>query len=274
LIGHTQGKEETAMRARTNGIDINYVIEGDGPWLVMSHSLACNIGMWDPQAPALAKRFKVLRFDTRGHGASDAPAGDYSLDMLADDVKGLFDHLGIRECHWVGLSMGGMIGQTFALKYPGIFKSITLCDTASRYPAGAAEIWAGRVKVAREQGMEALVPPTLERWFTEGFRKSQPAKVSRIADSIRQTPVNGYAGCCAALPKIDTTDRLKDIKCPALIICGEQDMGTPLAMSQAIHAAMPGSTLAVLPNAAHISNVEQPELFSAALDPFLAKVAA
>jgi 3-oxoadipate enol-lactonase len=262
------------MRARTNGIDINYVVEGEGPWLVMSHSLACNTGMWDPQAPALSRRFKVLRFDTRGHGASDAPAGDYSLDMLADDVKGLFDHLGIRECHWVGLSMGGMIGQTFALKYPGIFKSITLCDTAARYPDGAAEIWAGRVKVAKEQGMEALVPPTLERWFTEGFRKSQPAKVSRIADSIRQTPVNGYAGCCAALPRINTLDRLKDIKCPALVICGEQDMGTPLAMSQAIHAAMPGSTLAVLPDAAHISNVEQPELFSAALDPFLAKVAA
>lgn len=261
------------MRARTNGIELHYTIDGEGPWLVMSHSLACNVHMWDPQVPALAKRFKVLRFDTRGHGRSDAPAGPYTLDMLADDVKGLFDHLGIRECHWVGLSMGGMIGQTFALKYPGLFRSIALCDTASRYPEGAAEIWAGRVKVATEQGMEPLVPPTLERWFTEGFRKAQPEKVAAIAGMIRATPVAGYAGCCAALPKIDTTDRLKEIKCPALVVCGEQDMGTPLAMSQAIHAAMPGSELVVIPNAAHISNLEQPEAFDAALGRFLARVA-
>jgi 3-oxoadipate enol-lactonase len=260
------------MRARTNGIELHYTIDGEGPWLVMSHSLACNVHMWDPQVPALAKRFKVLRFDTRGHGRSDAPAGPYTLDMLADDVKGLFDHLGIRECHWVGLSMGGMIGQTFALKYPGVFRSIALCDTASAYPEGAAEIWAGRVKVATEQGMEPLVPPTLERWFTEPFRKAQPEKVAKIANMIRETPVAGYAGCCAALPKINTTARLKEIKCPALVICGEQDMGTPLAMSQAIHAAIPGSELVVIPNAAHISNLEQPEAFDAALGRFLARV--
>jgi 3-oxoadipate enol-lactonase len=260
------------MRARTNGIELHYTIDGDGPWLAMSHSLACNVHMWDPQVALLARRFKVLRFDTRGHGASDAPPGPYSLAMLADDVKGLFDHLGIESCHWVGLSMGGMIGQTFALAYPGVFRSIALCDTASRYPAGAADIWAGRVRVATEQGMEPLVPPTLERWFTEGFRKSQPETVARIADMIRATPVAGYAGCCAALPKIDTTDRLGEIECPALVICGEQDMGTPLAMSQAIHAAMPGSELVVIPEAAHLSNLEQPQAFSAALERFLSRV--
>jgi 3-oxoadipate enol-lactonase len=261
------------MRARTNGIEMHYTVDGAGPWLVMSHSLACNVHMWDPQVPELAQRYKVLRFDTRGHGETDAPPGPYTLDMLADDVKGLFDHLGIRECHWVGLSMGGMIGQTFALKYPGVFRSIALCDTTSAYPEGAAALWEGRVKVATEQGMEPLVPPTLERWFTEGFRKAQPEKVATIADMIRATPVPGYAGCCAALPKINSTARLKEIACPALVVCGEQDMGTPLAMSQAIHAAMPGSELVVIPNAAHISNLEQPEAFTAALGRFLARVA-
>jgi 3-oxoadipate enol-lactonase len=260
------------MRARTNGIELHYTIDGEGPWLVMSHSLACNVHMWDPQVPALAKRFKVLRFDTRGHGQSDAPPPPYTLDTLAADAKGLFDHLGIREAHWVGLSMGGMIGQTFALNYPGVLKSLTLADTASAYPEGAAALWAARVKVAQEQGMEALVPPTLERWFTPGYREAQPDKVARIADMIRQTPVPGYAGCCAALPQINTTARLKEIACPAMVVCGEQDMGTPLAMSQAIHAAMPGSELVVIPDAAHISNMEQPEAFTAALERFLARV--
>lgn len=260
------------MRARTNGIELHYTIDGEGPWVVLSHSLACNVHMWDPQVPALAKRYKVLRFDTRGHGQSDAPPPPYTLDMLADDVKGLFDQLGIREAHWVGLSMGGMIGQTFALRYPGVLKSIVLADTTSRYPEGAAALWAARVKVAQEQGMEALVPPTLERWFTPGYRAAHPDKVARIADMIRQTPVPGYAGCCAALPQISTTARLKDIGCPAMVVCGEQDMGTPLAMSQEMHAAMPGSELVVIPDAAHISNLEQPEAFTAALERFLARV--
>ena len=260
------------MRTRTNGIELHYTIEGEGPWLTMSHSLACNVHMWDPQVADLAKRYKVLRFDTRGHGRSDAPAGAYTLDQLADDVKGLFDALGIRETHWVGLSMGGMIGQTFALRYPGVFKSITLADTTSGYPEGAAALWAGRVKTAEEQGMEPLVQPTLERWFTAGYRESHREEVARIAGMIRATPVAGYAGCCHALPKIDTTARLKEITCPALVICGEQDMGTPLAMSQEIHAAMPGSQLVVLPNAAHISNMEQPAAFSAALNAFLGRL--
>jgi pimeloyl-ACP methyl ester carboxylesterase len=120
-------------------IDINYEIEGNGPWLTMSHSLACNLNMWDPQMPALTKKFRVLRYDTRGHGQSSAPAGEYTLEQLADDVKGLLDALKIKQTHWAGLSMGGMIGQTFALKYPGLFQSMVLADTTSRRPPDAAK---------------------------------------------------------------------------------------------------------------------------------------
>ena len=261
------------MRIETNGIRIHCEVEGEGPWLAMSHSLACNLSMWDNEARALSRRFKVLRFDTRGHGQSDAPPGAYSLEMLADDVKGLFEALGIRQVHWVGLSMGGMIGQTFALRYPGVFRSLVLADTTSRYPAEAWPVWRDRIRLAETQGMEPLVAPTLERWFTGPFRAAHPERVAPIADAIRSTPVAGYVGCSHAIPKIDLTARLKEIVAPALVIVGEDDPGTPIAMAREIHDAMPGSELVVLPRAAHLANVEQPEAFGEALARFYARIA-
>jgi 3-oxoadipate enol-lactonase len=262
------------MKASTNGIELEYSIEGNGPWLAMSHSLACNSRMWDEQMPLLTRRFKVLRFDTRGHGDSDAPAGAYTLEQLADDAKGLFDVLGIRTAHWAGLSMGGMIGQTLALKYPGVLTSLVLADTSSRIPEEAAPVWAERIKVAETKGMEPLVQPTLERWFTAPYRAAQPAQMKRIGDMIRATPVAGYVGCCQAIPKLDLTGRLKDIKVPALVIVGDQDAGTPPAMSHAIHENLPGSALVIIPSAAHLSNVEQPAAFDAALAKFYDRIGA
>jgi len=267
--GHRRGGH--AMKTETNGIETNYTIDGDGPWLVLSHSLACDVSMWAPQVKAFSGRYKVLCYDTRGHGRTSAPSGAYTLEQLADDAKALLDKLGIRTCHWVGLSMGGMIGQTFALRHPGVFKTVTLADTTSRYPADAAAVWAGRVKTATEQGMEPIVQPTLERWFTEPFRKSRPEVVAEIAKSIRATPAAGYAGCCQALPKIDVTARLKEIRIPGLVIVGDQDPGTPPAMAHEIHDNFPGSELAILPSAAHLSNLEQPEAFNRALQDFLAR---
>jgi 3-oxoadipate enol-lactonase len=260
------------MKAKTNGINLDYSVEGDGPWLAMSHSLACTARMWDEQMPLLTKRFKVLRFDTRGHGGSDAPAGAYTLEQLAEDVKGLFEALGIRETHWAGLSMGGMIGQTFALKYPGILRSLVLADTSSRIPAEAAPLWADRIKLAEAEGMEPLVQPTLERWFTGPYRAAQPAQMKRVGDMIRATPVPGYVGCCQAIPKLDLTARLKDIRVPALVIVGDQDAGTPPAMAQAIHENLPGSELVVIKDASHLSNIEQSAAFDAALVKFYDRV--
>jgi 3-oxoadipate enol-lactonase len=259
------------MKIKTNGIELNYVVEGNGPWLVMSHSLACDLSMWDEQAAVLRRNFKVLRFDTRGHGASDAPAGEYTLDMLAYDVHGLLQGLGVERCHWVGLSMGGMIGQTFALKFPGMFQTMVLADTTSRYAPDALPLWQGRIKTAQTQGMEALVEATLGRWFTEPFRKSHPEVTARVSAMIRATPVPGYVGCCAAIPQINVTARLKEVKCPTLVMVGEQDAGTPVALSREIHAALPGSELVIIPSASHLSNLEQPAAFNRALATFLNK---
>ncbi len=257
------------MKISANDIEVNYTVEGDGPWLTMSHSLACNLHMWDEEAKRLSKRYKVLRYDTRGHGASGAPAGAYTLELLADDLHGLLQALGVQATHFVGLSMGGMIGQTYALKYPGRFTSLALCDTTSRYPAEAAGLWAERIKTVEAQGMEPLVESTLARWFTEPFRKAHPDVVQKVAAMIRATPTTGYVGCSHAIPKINLTARLKEIRCPALVIVGKDDAGTPVAMAEDIHRALPGSELVVIPSAAHLSNLEQPDAFNRALGDFI-----
>ncbi len=259
------------MKANTNGIEINYEIEGSGPSLTLSHSLCCDLHMWDEQMPELTKKFKVLRFDTRGHGGSSAPAGAYTLEQMADDVRGLFDSLGIKQTHWCGLSMGGMIGQTFALRHPGYFQTMTLADTTSYYPPDTQSAWGERIKLAEEKGMAPFGEMMIGRWFTEGYVKSGAPALKRIGDSVRATQAAGFIGCCHAIPKINLTAQLKHIKCPTLIIVGEQDPGTPVAMARDIHNAMPGSELVIIPNAAHLSNIEQTQAFNNALSGFIAR---
>ncbi|HKW90939.1 MAG TPA: 3-oxoadipate enol-lactonase [Methylomirabilota bacterium] len=260
------------MKLKANGIEINYEIEGDGPVVTFSHSLACDLSMWDEQVRALRGRYRVLRFDTRGHGQSSAPAGAYTLDQLADDLKGLLDGLAISATHFVGLSMGGMIGQVFALKHPAMVQSLVLCDTASRYPAAAAPIWEARIKTVGAKGMDPMVAPTLERWFTAPFRTRHKDMMERVGAMIRGTPAAGYIGCCHAIPKINVTDRLPQVSCPALVVVGEEDPGTPLEMARAIHAALPAAELAVLTRASHLSNLEQPAEFNRVLGGFLDKL--
>lgn len=261
------------MKVKANGIEINYEVEGNGPWLTLSHSLACNLHMWDPQMPVLTKSFKVLRFDTRGHGQSSAPAGEYTLEELADDLKGLFDALGIKQTHYAGLSMGGMIAQAFALKYPGVFQSMVLADTTSRRPPNAAQMWGERIQNAQTKGMGAIVQGTLERWFTEPYRNARKDVMERIGNDIRNTPVAGFVGCCHAISKVDYLDRLREIRVPALVMVGEQDHGTPPEAARAIQANLPGSELKIIPSAAHLSNVEQAQVFNDAMLGFLSRVA-
>jgi 3-oxoadipate enol-lactonase len=263
------------MKATVNGIETYYEIHGkeDAPWLVFSHSLACSVRMWDGETARQKDKYRVLAYDTRGHGQSAAPNGPYTLEQLADDLFHLLKKLEVSKPHFCGLSMGGMIGQTAALKYPGLFRSMTLCDTTSRYPAEAAPMWQDRIRVAESKGMAPLVQPTLERWFTEPFRRNHPDKVKPVAALIEKTPVPGYAGCCAAIPKINVTSRLKEIKIPTLVICGNDDPATPPAMAREIQENIPGAKLALIPQAAHLANIEQPEAFNRALGDFLSSPA-
>ena len=262
------------MKATANGISMNYTLEGpaNAPVVTLSHSLATDLSMWDPTVPALKDRFRVLRYETRGHGQTDAPKGAYTLEQLADDALGLLKALGIERTHWVGLSMGGMIGQTLALKAPQVFASLSLCDTSSRVPADMKPAWQDRIRTAESQGMEPLVESTLSRWFTEPFRNSRKDVVGKVAAMIRNTPPAGYAGCCHAISALDLTDRIAAIKMPTIAIVGEDDPGTPVAAHKVIHERIAGSRLEIIPKAAHLSNMEQPEAFNKALTSFLFSV--
>src|SRR2546429_2239785 len=201
------------MNVTANGIRMHYALEGPAgaPVVTLSHSLAARLEMWEPQVKALAGRWRVLRYDTRGHGGSDAPSGAYTLDQLAEDARALLGALGIPKTHWVGLSMGGMIGQTLALEAPELFASLVLCDTSSRVPAEARPLWAERITTAETKGMEPLVEATIGRWFTQRFREARADVVNPVRAMIRATPPRGYVGCCHAISQLDLTDRLSAI---------------------------------------------------------------
>lgn len=260
------------QHVQANGISIRYADEGpkDAPPVVMSHSLSAELAMWAPQAEALKDRYRVIRYDTRGHGGTDAPAGPYTLDMLGQDAIAFMDALGLERVHWVGLSMGGMIGQTVALAAPKRLRSLTLADTSSGYAAEAVAGWDERIRNARANGLAAGMEATIDRWFSPGFVKSAGAVVDGVRDMIRATPVDGYCGCGAAIAKLDLTGRLGEISTPTLVICGEDDPGTPLAMSEIMRDGISGAKLAVLPVARHLSNLEDVAGFNGALEPFLA----
>jgi 3-oxoadipate enol-lactonase len=262
------------MNISANGISMRYTLDGpaSAPVVTLSHSLATDLTMWDPQMKALTARYRVLRYDTRGHGGTDAPAGAYSLGQLAEDARALLRALGIARTHWIGLSMGGMIGQTLALTAPDLFLSLVLCDTSSRIPAEAKPLWQERIKTAETQGMEPLVEPTIGRWFTAPFREQRKDVVDRVRAMIRATNPRGYAGCCHAISALDLTDRLSAITLPTFIVVGEDDQGTPVAASRAIQAQIAGSQLEILKSAAHLSNLEQPDAFTTAVTSFLARL--
>ncbi len=259
------------MQIKANDILINYELSGGEnlPVVMLSHSLACSLMMWAPQMELLQSQFRVLNFDTRGHGGSDAPEGAYTLDGLADDALALLDALDIQTVHFVGLSMGGMIGQCLALNHPQRLKSLTLCDTAARIPDEAQPIWDERIAVARKDGMQALATDTLGRWFTPPYRDEHPQTVDRIRQQILNTPVAGFVGCIEAIRRLNHLERLSQVTPPTLIIVGEEDPGTPVEASEAMHARIKGSRLVVLPNAAHLSNIEQAAEFNKVLIDFL-----
>jgi 3-oxoadipate enol-lactonase len=252
------------MKIETNGIQINYELSGkmDAPVVALSHSLACSLMMWAPQLELLEARFRVLRFDTRGHGDSDAPPGSYTLEQLVDDAIGLLDGLNIDRVHWVGLSMGGMIGQGIALHHSGRLESLVLADTAAIIPDAAQAVWQERIDAVQNQGMQAVAESTLERWFTPNYLKQNLPEVEQIRPQILATPVAGYIGCSEAIRRLNYLNQLAAIQTPTLIMVGADDPGTPVEASEAMHTQIKGSKLVVIPEAAHLSNIEQSEIFS------------
>lgn len=259
------------MRIKANNHHLSCQLSGKdkAATVCLSHSLACSGIMWEPQMQVLNERFRVLRYDIRGHGGSEATPPPYSLDLLADDVVAMLDALEIEQVHWVGLSMGGMIGQNLALRHPRRLLSLVLCDTLSVVSDAAQPVWAERIETAKSEGMAPLCEPTLGRWFTAAFLERDPPALASIRAQILNTPVTGYVGCCEAIRRIDYISRLNGIQLPTRVIVGAEDPATPPADAQAIHQRIEGSSLRVIDDAAHLSNVEQPEAFNGALLEFL-----
>ena len=201
------------------------------------------------------------------------PEGAYTLDQMGNDAAELMAALELQAVHFVGLSLGGMIGQNLALNHANRLLSLTLCDTAAIVPEEAQPVWEERIQRAREKGMEALVQETLERWFTQIFLSKNPPEVERIRKQILDTPVSGFIGCAEAIRRLRYLGRLPEITVPTLIMVGEDDPGTPVSAAEAMHERIPHSRLLVIPSAAHLSNVEQPEAFNSALLRFLKELA-
>ena len=257
------------MKANIGGIDVHYEVSGSGPWLTLSHSLSANLEMWDPQLALLNQHFTVLRYDIRGHGQTSTTEGPYSLEQLADDIHSLLKHLGVTRTHWIGLSLGGMIGQVLAIRHTEILDHVVIADSTGKAAANAITMWGDRATIARTQGMQALVQPTLSRWFTDPYREKHPEVMAKIAHMIETTSAEGYAGCCAAISVIHTHEGLQKLSLPGLVIVGDQDLATPVAMSEQIHQHWPQSKYVVLKDAAHLSSVEQAQAFNTAVMSFI-----
>lgn len=238
----------------------------DAPAVVFSNSLGADLSMWDGQVAVLEKDFRVVRMDARGHGGSAATDGDYSLNLLADDVLAVMDKLGIRQAHFVGLSLGGMIGQVLGARADTPLESLTLCATFAEAPR---QMWADRVDAVRKSGLAPMVEGTLERWFTPAFRASHPGVMDATRRMILGTSVQGYAGCAAAIRDMDLTGVPESIALPTLVIAASQDPSAPPDAMRALHARIPGAAFVEIEDAAHVFTLEHPSKAAALLHAFL-----
>lgn len=256
-------------RVRANGIEINYALEGpaDAPVLMLSNSLLTDYGMWDTQVPAFTRKYRLLRYDSRGHGDTQATPGAYTMDLLVADVVGLLDALGIRKLHFLGLSMGGMIAQLLAARHGDRLSSVVMCDTACQMPP--ASLWNERIALAQAKGTGAFMQPMTDRWLTQGFRGKHPEVVARLGTMIARSSVEGLVGCASAIRDMDHLPILPGIKVPALIVVGEQDVGTPVAAAEVLHRGIKDSKMVVIKDAAHMPNIEQSETFDSTVLGFL-----
>jgi len=240
--------------------------------VVLSHALGCDLTMWDSLANRLAADCRVIAYDHRGHGSSDAPDALYTMADLADDAARLLRELDTGPVVWVGLSMGGMVGQELALRHPSLVRALVLANTTSGYPQAAQAVWEQRIATVRADGIEAIADAVIGRYFHDAFRARKAATVARYRHRLVTTDAVGYVGCCNAVGKVDTAGRLGQIGVPTLVIAGELDQGTPVAMAEALAGGIPGARLEVIEGASHLSAAEQPAAFSRLVTGFVAEL--
>jgi 3-oxoadipate enol-lactonase len=247
---------------------VHYALTGapNAPAVVLSNSLGTNFSMWDPQVPALEKEFRVLRYDTRGHGQTVVTPGPYTIEQLARDVLRLLDALRLDRVHFCGLSMGGMIGMWLGVHAEKCLNRLVVCNTAARI--GTAEIWNARIENVRKAGMRAIAPAVVERWFTPEFRAASPEAVAPVQRMLESTSPEGYIACCQAIRDMDQREAISAIRVPTLVIAGGKDPATPPAEGRFIAGRIAGAQYVEL-DTAHLSNLEASAKFTAELIRFL-----
>jgi 3-oxoadipate enol-lactonase len=244
--------------------------ETPGEAVLLAHAIGMDRRMWDGLVPVLQERFRVIVPDARGHGLSAVPPRPYSLEAMADDARDLLDELGIARIHWVGLSMGGMVGMAFALRHPDRLGKLVLANTTSSYGPEGAKNWDARIAAIEKGGLASIGDMVMQRYFSDEFRAREPQLVADTKARFLETSEQGYLGCCDAIRALDFSRDLGRIRAPTLVIAGDKDVGTPVAMSEAIAKGIPGARLAVVAGAAHLSALEKPAQFARAVGDFLA----
>ena len=255
---------------KADGCNIHVEVEGPerAPVLMLSNSLGTNLHMWDEQVAPFTRHFRLVRYDRRGHGKSDAPKGPYSMERLGRDVLAILDHLHIEKINWCGLSMGGMVGMWLGAQAPQRIDKLILSNTTAYFADKA--MWDGRIKMVRDKGLSAIVDANMERWFTAGFRERSPQAVARIREMFLATNVDGYIACGEAIRAMDHRPLLPKINAPTLVIAGRYDPATTLEAGEFIAQHMPNAKLAVL-DTAHIANMEQPKEYADTVLEFLSE---
>jgi len=251
---------------------IHVTVQGDGPPVVLSHALGLDVHMWDELAARLAKTNSVLRYEHRGHGSSAVPPGPYTLDQLVDDAARVIREWGRGPVAWIGLSMGGMVGQGLAILHPELLRGAVLANTTGRYPDAAAATWAARIAAVEQGGMAAVADAVVERYLGADYRAAHPAEAAALKAKLLRSDPAGYVACCHAIAKVDWLDRLGAVRTPTLVIAGGKDAGATPEMARAIAERIPGAELTVFEEAAHLSVAELPNRFHDTVAAFLASL--
>ncbi len=264
------------MKAEANGIAIDYVIDGPegAPWITFSTGISNDTSMWDGHVAGLADRYRLLRYDSRGHGASEATAGAYTFEQLTGDVLGLWDALGIERSHLVGIGLGGMTAMALALDHPERVSALVAAACRAALTPDYEAIWPPMIETARASGIEAIVERTARRWFPEPFREANPETMKKVRTMIRRTSLDGYLGCIAALLTLDLGGRVQDLAVPTLFVSGAEDFfGGPPEMMGELAETVAGARHVTLPGAGHICNIANPQGFTLALGEFFDSIA-
>jgi 3-oxoadipate enol-lactonase len=258
-----------------NGTKLHVRLEGPeaAPVVALVNSLATDLAIWDQQVPALVPHYRVLRYDVRGHGRSDAPPSPYTMDLLTDDLFALLAHFKAGPAHVVGVSLGGLIAMAAALARPTDLAGIAVCDSRADMPPEFARGIDDRNVLVREKGTQAIADMMVGRWFTPATLAAKPAYLETIRQMIRGTSVEGFTGCAAAIKLSGLRARVAQIRVPALFVVGDQDAALPVELMRAMQAEVPNARFAEIEGAGHLANVEQPERFNAALLDFLGRTA-